>query len=124
MWSQILAELGPQEVQISESPEATALGAAICAGVAAGVFPDLAKGSRALAQLTALPEPKDRPRSRARYEAWRSWRSATVEANAAASEAHERDPSVSRARDLARSSAPDSRSASDSSARLPPGVRA
>jgi phosphoglycerate dehydrogenase-like enzyme/sugar (pentulose or hexulose) kinase/ribulose-5-phosphate 4-epimerase/fuculose-1-phosphate aldolase len=47
-WCQLLADVLGREIEVSATPEATALGAALCAGVAAGVFSDLPEATRAL----------------------------------------------------------------------------
>jgi sugar (pentulose or hexulose) kinase/phosphoglycerate dehydrogenase-like enzyme/ribulose-5-phosphate 4-epimerase/fuculose-1-phosphate aldolase/putative sterol carrier protein len=48
IWRQILADVLDQPITVARLPEASALGAAICAGVGAGVFNSLSEGSTAL----------------------------------------------------------------------------
>ncbi len=47
-WPQILAAVLASPLQVARVPEATALGAAICAGAGAGLFSSLSEGSAAL----------------------------------------------------------------------------
>jgi sugar (pentulose or hexulose) kinase/phosphoglycerate dehydrogenase-like enzyme/ribulose-5-phosphate 4-epimerase/fuculose-1-phosphate aldolase len=47
-FTQILSDVLDRPVAVGGTPDATALGAAICAGVAAGIFPDLAAGAATL----------------------------------------------------------------------------
>jgi autoinducer 2 (AI-2) kinase len=69
--------------------DATAVGAAICAGVGAGVFRDLADGVRALAAATDLLEPRaEHARAYAGgYETWRRLRAAEEPARTLARDA-------------------------------------
>jgi len=48
-WTQMVCDVMNCKVHVSASVEASALGAAICAGVGAGLYPDLTAGSKALA---------------------------------------------------------------------------
>ena len=57
LWTQMLSDVMGCRVAVSASSEATALGAAICAGVGAGLFPDLVAGSRQLARLAREHQP-------------------------------------------------------------------
>jgi autoinducer 2 (AI-2) kinase len=56
-FTQLLADALGTPVDVAASPEATALGAALCASVAAGAQPDLASASRALLQPARRHEP-------------------------------------------------------------------
>jgi autoinducer 2 (AI-2) kinase len=69
--------------------DATAVGAAICAGVAAGVFRDLADGVRTLATATATVDPvqADAPVYATGYRTWRRLRDAEAPARAVARDA-------------------------------------
>ncbi len=49
LWTRLVCEVLERPVRVSASVEATALGAAICAGVAAGLFRDLASGAHTCA---------------------------------------------------------------------------
>ena len=50
-WAQLVASALEQPIEISLTPEGTALGAAICAGVAAGIFKGLEEGVERLARV-------------------------------------------------------------------------
>ncbi len=56
-WTQMVSDVMACPVSVSGNAEATALGAAICAGVGAGIFPDLLTG----AQRLALPAREHQP---------------------------------------------------------------
>jgi autoinducer 2 (AI-2) kinase len=78
--SQTLTELVSQvtgaEVRVADIQETTALGAAICAGVGAGLYPDLASGAGALVRYSRQHAPgEDQHRSyRALYQDWAALR--------------------------------------------------
>jgi autoinducer 2 (AI-2) kinase len=57
LFTQLLADALGAPVEVAASPEATALGAALCAAVAAGVQPDLATASRSLLRPARRHEP-------------------------------------------------------------------
>ena len=58
-------------VLISSNEEATALGAAICAGVGAGVFANLDQGGEAVASFTTVePEPGKQAQYEPHYQRW------------------------------------------------------
>ncbi len=57
-WNRLVANVLGRPVEISEIPDATALGAAICAGVGAGVFKDLKEGVERLSH-TAIVHPEE-----------------------------------------------------------------
>ncbi|MCP4005312.1 MAG: hypothetical protein GY725_14060 [bacterium] len=71
-WCQILADVLNAEVQVCAVPEASALGAAICAGVGAGVFPDLSEGAQALSRIgrSHAPVPENASRYSHLYGTW------------------------------------------------------
>ena len=50
VWAQLLSDVLAAPVEVAATPETTALGAALCAGVAAGVYPNLAAAGQALIQ--------------------------------------------------------------------------
>ena len=57
LWTRIVSDVMNCPVHVSASAEATALGAAICAGVGAGIFPDLQTGSHKLARFYRTHQP-------------------------------------------------------------------
>ncbi|NRA34236.1 MAG: class II aldolase/adducin family protein [Polyangiaceae bacterium] len=57
LFAQILADVSGVPVEVGDCNEATALGAAICAGVAAGVFSDLGAGATQLAKRSRVFTP-------------------------------------------------------------------
>ena len=76
-WSQLLADVLGRPIQVSEVPEASALGAAICAGVGAGVFRDLAEGSERVARTRPVAPEEEAGRVYAGvYAGWRELRAA------------------------------------------------
>ncbi len=48
VWAQIVSDVLDAPVQVAATPEGSALGAALCAGVGAGLFPDLPAAAQAL----------------------------------------------------------------------------
>jgi len=84
--TQLLADVFERPVEVSASPEATALGAALCASVAAGLEPDLRAASHALLRPARRHEP-DPARARLYAELlphWKEVRAAELGADAAA----------------------------------------
>ena len=73
-FAQLLADLCACEVRISRSPESSALGAAICAGVGAGIFRDFSEGARRLAHERAVlgPQPPMAAKAEQIYANWSS----------------------------------------------------
>jgi L-ribulose-5-phosphate 4-epimerase len=59
LWTAMISNILDEPVKVSSSSEATALGAAICAGVAAGVFKDLVAGSKTLVRYSREHAPED-----------------------------------------------------------------
>ena len=71
LWTRLLSEVLGRPVQVSASAEATALGAAICAGVAAGLFKDLASGAQALGRSARHHQPgPDSSTYQSLYSGW------------------------------------------------------
>ena len=74
-WTGIVSDVMNCTVHVSASAEATALGAAICAGVAAGLYPDLAAGAQKLARSAREHQPgPDSPVYQALYADWMALR--------------------------------------------------
>jgi sugar (pentulose or hexulose) kinase len=81
-WAQLVADVLGQPVQVSGTPEATALGAAICAGVGAGLFADLAEGAARLGHVRTVEPDEEAARTyQALYAEWRDVRVAQAEAH-------------------------------------------
>ncbi len=57
LWTQIVSDVLNQPVRVTAFPEASALGAAICAGVGVGAFKDLWSGSRVLSHMAREDSP-------------------------------------------------------------------
>lgn len=79
----VLANVLAMPVRVGPTGEATALGAAICAGVAAGMFTDLEEGSRTFAaQIQTVQPDEARTATYAEgYDGWRKWRAAQANAD-------------------------------------------
>ena len=76
-WTEIISNVANCRVHVSASAEATALGAAICAGVGAGLFPDLETGAQKLAHISRQHQPgADSSTYQALYADWQSLRQA------------------------------------------------
>ena len=90
VFAQILADVVGAEVRLSEVPEATAMGAALCAGVATGVFSDFdeAVAERIRARAIFSPSTEASGPSRDLYESWSRLRDAGAETTAPAAAAH------------------------------------
>ncbi|MBN2026453.1 MAG: hypothetical protein JW854_06835 [Actinobacteria bacterium] len=72
LWTQILGDVAGKAVRTYTVPENSALGAAVCAGVGAGVFPDLVEGSRLLVRVERRQDPgADRDQYQTLYAGWR-----------------------------------------------------
>lgn len=81
-WAQLVADILGRPVRVSEIPEATALGAAICAGTGAGLFADLAEGAARLARTRTVEPNEEAARTyEALYAEWREVRAAQAEAH-------------------------------------------
>jgi L-ribulose-5-phosphate 4-epimerase len=72
VFAQVVADVVNLPVTVGATREATALGAAICAGAGAGVFGDLASGARALGRQTRTLPP-DAQRAQTYHELYDSW---------------------------------------------------
>jgi sugar (pentulose or hexulose) kinase len=58
-WVQMQADILGIPVLVSKNEEATALGAAVCAGVGVGIFPDLDAGGEVVSGFSTV-EPQNR----------------------------------------------------------------
>jgi autoinducer 2 (AI-2) kinase len=87
VWSQIVSDVLQVPVYVPATPEATALGAAICAGVGSDVYDDLGEGSKALGRAVFEYTPdEDAARVyRGLYSSWQDLRRIRSEADALAS---------------------------------------
>ncbi len=71
----LVASVLGEPVERASKPESTALGAALCAGIAAGVFADLEEACRASAEVERVePDADAAPVYAEAYPAWREWR--------------------------------------------------
>jgi autoinducer 2 (AI-2) kinase len=79
----LLSDVADIEVEVGATPEASALGAAICGGVGAGAFPDLATGAARLGRAGRVhrPDPDRATRHRGGYLKWWDLREAREEAD-------------------------------------------
>ncbi|MBM3957801.1 MAG: hypothetical protein FJ313_07105, partial [Gemmatimonadetes bacterium] len=107
LWAQILANVTGRPVEVAGTPQASLLGAAVCAGAAVGAWPDLVAGAKRLAKTGSLEEPSAELEGRYRglYEDWQRWRTARTEADALAAEVAMR--SAASGGGTARSAGPD-----------------
>jgi len=82
-WTQILSDASGKPILVAAVPEATALGAAICAGVGAGLFSDLAAGAQALSKIGRVhaPDQKSRLVYAGLYQDWKALRQERQEAD-------------------------------------------
>jgi autoinducer 2 (AI-2) kinase len=83
LWTQIVSDVLELPVEVAAAAEASALGAAICAGVGAGVYPSLEEGSRLLHGEVRRHTP-DASRSatyRDLYSSWETLRASRAEAD-------------------------------------------
>ena len=85
--AQLTSDVLDRSVEVAATPETSALGAAICAGVGAGLFADLAEGAGRLASVARRHEPDPACRSfyADHYAAWQNLREARAASDAAAS---------------------------------------
>jgi autoinducer 2 (AI-2) kinase len=85
-FTQLVSDVLDRPVEVTATPETSALGAAICAGVAAGSFDDLAVGAAELAQTARMCAPADPVAATYRdlYAAWNELRLDRAESDAAA----------------------------------------
>jgi sugar (pentulose or hexulose) kinase/phosphoglycerate dehydrogenase-like enzyme len=72
LWTRILSDVLGRELTVSSTPEASSLGAAICAGVGAGAYADLASGAREVAGVRGEEAPGgDTLKYHSLYGGWR-----------------------------------------------------
>ena len=81
-WTQIVADVLDGPVGVPSTPQASALGAAICAGVGAGVFPGLAEGAGTLVSIGRhSPDPERARAYRRLYSGWQKLRESRLQAD-------------------------------------------
>ena len=85
-FAQLLCEVVGRELELCTHPETTALGAALCAGVAAGAFPDVAQAGRSRRPHAQTLTPTSAPERAyaSLYQNWRALRQAQDPAMSAA----------------------------------------
>ena len=85
-FAQLLADVLDRPVEVTAVHEASALGAALCAGVGAGIFADLRDGAARLARIARRCEPEAQASARYAelYPAWSGLREARAESDARA----------------------------------------
>ncbi len=72
LWTQIVSDVAGKPVRVPPVAESSALGAAICAGVGAGVFPDAAQGAGRMVDVEREQRPgADSEKYRGLYAGWR-----------------------------------------------------
>lgn len=73
LWAQIVADVNGCRVEVPETTESTALGAALCAGVGAGVWADLGAAARDLemAHVSVAPDEERAALYDRHYDDWR-----------------------------------------------------
>lgn len=72
LWTQIVSDVAGKGVRVHSVPENSALGAAICAGVGAGVFNDMVEGARRLVSVEREQQPgADSEKYQGLYTGWR-----------------------------------------------------
>ncbi len=82
LWTQIVCDALAVPILVATTPESTALGAAICAGVGAGIFRDLAQGVESLVRTRELVPNAERARVYGElYAEWIRLREARAAAN-------------------------------------------
>jgi len=86
-FTQLVSDVLDRPVEVVVNPEATALGAAICAGVGAGSFSDLAAGAAAVTRIARTCAPADEAATTYReiYVPWNDLRLARAGVDSAAS---------------------------------------
>lgn len=85
VWAQLVSDVLAAPVEIAATPETTALGAALCAGVAAGLYGNLEESARALVQPghRYTPDPAAARLYRQGYADWTDLRAQRAEADLA-----------------------------------------
>lgn len=88
VFAQIVSDVLGLPVEVGATPESTALGAALCAGVAVGVFADLAQGAQRLGSQarTVLPDSERVRAYQELYSGWQKLRAASAGADELASQ--------------------------------------
>jgi autoinducer 2 (AI-2) kinase len=86
-FTQLVSDVFDRPIEVAATPEATALGAAICAGVGAGIFDDLVDGAARSARVARTCEPTDKAATAYRelYAGWNDLRLELAESDAVAS---------------------------------------
>jgi autoinducer 2 (AI-2) kinase len=86
LFTSLVSQVLDQPVEVAGTAESSALGAAICAGVGAGLFRDLVEGAGRLAGVARRhePDPATRERYASLYAEWRTLRDARRSYEAAA----------------------------------------
>jgi autoinducer 2 (AI-2) kinase len=72
LWQRVLADVLGLPVSVPRVKESTALGAAMFAGVGAGIFPDLASATQSVVSFekTVDPDPETHSRYKELYQKW------------------------------------------------------
>ncbi|WP_188112841.1 NAD(P)-dependent oxidoreductase [Mycobacterium simiae] len=88
VFAQIISDVLGQPVQVGATSESSALGAALCAGVAVGVFTDLAQAAQRLRgqARTVLPDSERLTAYQQLYSGWQKLRAAGASAETLASQ--------------------------------------
>lgn len=85
LWTRLVGDVLARPVDVSGSVESTAMGAAICAGMAAGLYPDLPSGAQALVKNARRHQPgADSTTYQSLYSGWMELLRARRPADAAA----------------------------------------
>lgn len=72
LWTQMVSDVMGTRVRVPATPEVTAIGAAVCAGVGAGVFQDLVAGAAMIGGAVREYDPgADSPKYQALFAGWR-----------------------------------------------------
>lgn len=83
-FAQLLCDVLGRPLEVAPTPESTALGAAICAGVGAGIFADVADGAARIAGASRRHEPDASAAYSELFTAWDELRRARAESDTAA----------------------------------------
>jgi autoinducer 2 (AI-2) kinase len=76
-WAQLVADVLGEPVEVAACPESSGLGAALCAGVGAGLWRDLEEAARTLAGPARIePRPEAAARYAELYPRWCAWHEA------------------------------------------------
>jgi autoinducer 2 (AI-2) kinase len=87
-WLSVLSDVLATPLRVGPSPESSALGAALCAGIAAGAWPDLEAAVRSVvpSQHGATPDPQRAAAYERIYDIWQRHAAARAPSDAAISE--------------------------------------